>query len=696
MFDLQSVVEDLRSEMALAGIPYSGPIEATGKLIRFSADGEKGMASWYVLYTDGVVPAGAFGCWRRGISLDYKYTNGNGNLSKEELAEIRAKMERAKNDRRSAEEKRISEAKSRASQILSSCVPATIDHPYLRAKRVGSFGEIRVASGDFVVSQDWILPIAGCLVVPIRDIEGTLHTLEFIAPDKRFGKEGNKRNKELLFGGDPKAHFYPLADSGSGPVVLCEGYATGASIHEATGWAVYCARNAGNLQPVAAVLRKKFPNRLIIVAADNDRFTTKPDGSPWNPGLDAANAAARSIKAAVVIPEFDENDLSSTDFNDLALKRGLSAVSSILFSICPLSFLAPDSILSLNLPPEKVILGNKVISAGNLCSILAPGGIGKSTLVLQLSAACCAMLDKFLAWDIHPSAYSLRWLIIQAENSIYRVRADLEKVRKLLTEPQWFRFQEQVQILVPLSEKDSMLDLDNPDNLHRLRQSIELFQPDVIVFDALYNFSLRELSKGGEMNAAVSSCMRLAKHQNPNRTPIVTHHALPGSGGALRAVGYERASYGRDSKVLHQLCRSVINIVPVSEESNNQLLVSCGKNNDAPEFHPFVINRNPDTGWFECDSSVSVTDVLESVKKRRPGSSPKKKSKKIDPEKIAALLSKESLEIKQWFALARTKFNISRGSFYEIKDALVEKGVVIESKINEKWCLTNSSQLDLS
>ena len=73
--------------------------------------------------------------------------------------------------------------------------------------------------------------------------------------------------------------------------MICEGYATGASIHEATGHAVICAMNSGNLSEVAKAARELWPQREIIVAADDDQFT---DG---NPGLTKATAAARSIGA---------------------------------------------------------------------------------------------------------------------------------------------------------------------------------------------------------------------------------------------------------------------------------------------------------------------------------------------------------------------------------------------------------------
>ena len=102
--------------------------------------------------------------------------------------------------------------------------------------------------------------------------------------------------------------------------MICEGYATGASIHEATGHAVICAMNSGNLSEVAKSARELWPQREIIIAADNDQLT---DG---NPGLTKATAAAKSNAARLAVPQFNDNASKPTDFNDLAIAESLDVV----------------------------------------------------------------------------------------------------------------------------------------------------------------------------------------------------------------------------------------------------------------------------------------------------------------------------------------------------------------------------------
>jgi putative DNA primase/helicase len=117
----------------------------------------------------------------------------------------------------------------------------------------------------------------------------------------------------------------------TGKLIVCEGYATGASIHEATGHAVAVAFNAGNLSAVALALRAKYPKLQIIIAADDDSQT---DG---NPGMTEARAAALAVSGLVAVPDFGQNRPDkATDFNDLHQIAGLDAVQRCINSATPL------------------------------------------------------------------------------------------------------------------------------------------------------------------------------------------------------------------------------------------------------------------------------------------------------------------------------------------------------------------------
>jgi phage/plasmid primase-like uncharacterized protein len=107
---------------------------------------------------------------------------------------------------------------------------------------------------------------------------GDIHSLQFIGPD------GGKR---FLTGGRVTGCYFSIGNpKGAAALCIAEGFATGATIHEATGYPVAVAFNAGNLGAVAKTLRGKFPALLLILCGDVDRSGT---------GQKAATEAAQSV-----------------------------------------------------------------------------------------------------------------------------------------------------------------------------------------------------------------------------------------------------------------------------------------------------------------------------------------------------------------------------------------------------------------
>lgn len=280
--------------MRAAGLDYAGPIHADGKLHRFKAAGDTARNSWYCL-NGGPPAAGVFGCWKRGFKENWH--GGKSDLSQAQWDTVRRQWRDAEAVRENAEAKRQADARRLADWIIHRAKPADPAHSYLAAKAVKPFGQL--------------LEYRRALALPLRDADGTLHSLQFISPD------GTKR---FLAGGRIAACFFALADKPDGPLVIAEGYATAASIFEATGFATVAAMNCGNLPAVAGALRAKWPAREFILAADNDQWT------PGNPGLDKATAAAKATGAKLAVPQFPDTASKPTDFNDLARIEGRAEV----------------------------------------------------------------------------------------------------------------------------------------------------------------------------------------------------------------------------------------------------------------------------------------------------------------------------------------------------------------------------------
>jgi putative DNA primase/helicase len=284
---------DFHAALANAGLVFDGEIIADGKLHRFKAAGDHAKNSWYVLNGDSPA-AGAFGCWKRAIKETW--CERNGNLSETERQEMRRRWEKAEIERQQTETQRQIKAAKTAAWIFSRA-KAVQSHPYLELKNIKNLGGVR--------------EYRGALALPVRDANGEIHSLQFIGPD------GSKR---FLSGGRIAGCFFTLTDKPDGPLAICEGYATGASIREATGYAVVCSLNCGNLLALSKAMREKFPAREIIICADNDQFTG------GNPGVTKAAEAAKTIQAKLATPQFTDMSTKPTDFNDLTTLAGVAEV----------------------------------------------------------------------------------------------------------------------------------------------------------------------------------------------------------------------------------------------------------------------------------------------------------------------------------------------------------------------------------
>ena len=104
-------------------------------------------------------------------------------------------------------------------------------------------------------------------------------------------------------------------------IAICEGFATAASVREATGLSTMSCFTCGNLLPVAQAVRERLPNAVIVLCADDDAATR------GNPGLSKARAAAEAVGGIVVAPDFGPSrPEGATDFNDLHCAVGLQEV----------------------------------------------------------------------------------------------------------------------------------------------------------------------------------------------------------------------------------------------------------------------------------------------------------------------------------------------------------------------------------
>ena len=111
------------------------------------------------------------------------------------------------------------------------------------------------------------------------------------------------------------------------PVIIAEGYATAATIHQATGLPVIAAFNAGNIAPVAQVYRDRHPERTVIIAGDNDHQKE----ADHNVGRRKAEEAAVSVGGYTLLPDFAADD-RGTDWNDYQRTNGVEATTQAIMT----------------------------------------------------------------------------------------------------------------------------------------------------------------------------------------------------------------------------------------------------------------------------------------------------------------------------------------------------------------------------
>jgi putative DNA primase/helicase len=339
-------------------------------LHRFDVERKGDKAGWYVFYP-GDIAAGSFGNWKTDLKENW-CSKSVQNLTWDQRQAYTEKQQKAKAVRKCQEKENQASAKVKANKIWQES--AIIDgqgHQYLKDKGIQPHHGRLSKDGD--------------LVVPQIDEHGEIWALQFIKPDgkKKFQPLGRRDGVYFeILGGD---HIY-----------LCEGYSTGASIHEATGATVICAFNSGSLPKVAKVIKGKYHNRSFSIAADNDQFKAK------NVGIEKANEAAKILHGApVVFPSFSDLREKPTDFNDLAKLEGLNAVTIQLGQIGKKIVFPPLSQEATKLkgrvqqrPKPKEFLwncwGNGFLPKGVVGVIAATGGTGKTFVLLALGLMTAA------------------------------------------------------------------------------------------------------------------------------------------------------------------------------------------------------------------------------------------------------------------------------------------------------------------
>ena len=277
-------------------------MDGNWRRVQVEGDRKDQKSGSYKGFIDGV-PSGLIMNYKTGNKA-HKWVSTGNELTESQLIELKREAGIRAQKQFEAMVEKHRETGKRAYGMWAHGVEVNQEHPYLQKKQIGADG-MKMIEGKQT------------LMVPMQDIKGHIWSMQFIDEEgnKRFMKEGRKQGLFHKFGDpDQDKQLY-----------IAEGVATAATIHHATGKPVLAAFDSGNLLPVAEAVRRQYPDTAIVIAADNDHN----HAFGKNIGMLKAKEAAKAVAAAIVVPKFTdaEKEKGLTDFNDLAVERGLASLA---------------------------------------------------------------------------------------------------------------------------------------------------------------------------------------------------------------------------------------------------------------------------------------------------------------------------------------------------------------------------------
>ena len=135
-----------------------------------------------------------------------------------------------------------------------------------------------------------------CLLVPMYSPQGKLVNLQ------RIYRKGDEFKKYFLKDARVVGCYFRMkaTEKDDGTICVGTGFATCASINEASGHETYVAFTDANLLAVARMVREDNPDARIVICGDDDWKLVKKLG--YNPGMVAAEKAARAVDGYVALP----------------------------------------------------------------------------------------------------------------------------------------------------------------------------------------------------------------------------------------------------------------------------------------------------------------------------------------------------------------------------------------------------------
>ncbi|UOF77233.1 regulatory protein repA [Caudoviricetes sp.] len=540
--------EQLSLEMQKHGISPD-EIIIDGEIHRF---GDK-LSGWYIAFPD-TVPSGRFGDWRLDIDIGWRATP-NRPLSplEEQLAEQR--KEEAQKARDIARAIKAEDVAKKCLEIFGHLKIAD-SHEYLITKNVPSY--------NCRINQH------GQLTLPVFDESGNILSLQYIHKDgtKRFHPNSSPRGGFWYMGSD-KSQVY-----------IAEGYATAASIHEATGKMVFIAYSAYNLHTVAGIVRGKLGStQKITVVADNDAIGAS---------MKYANIAAEKYGCSVIKPPFgDANDYAQTHNLKELLEPSQAKEES---------WLTPALSLCSEFKPIKWLI-KKVIPKESLIMVYGPSGAGKTFCVLDMAMSIASGRKDWFGLKVNQG------------NVVYLAGEGHAGLRQRVAA--WNQTYQPKELGMFVSKGGC--DLNTSTGLQKIVQSLDEIKttPDLIIVDTLHRFLLGDENSAQDTKTLLDACSALTKHYRCS--VMLVHHVGVADTAQLRPRGSSSWWGALDSAVC---------LVAAKEEGNipMQMIQLKAKDDECVAPRSAGLQVVPINGWIDDDGDQVTSCIL--VPKTPPATTP--------------------------------------------------------------------------
>jgi putative DNA primase/helicase len=304
-----------------------------GKIHRFDRDGKKNAWFWGVQLhaTKSGQPyiIAKVGDWKTDEEFDFR---SNVAFNREDKKIIASRIKEAQEKAEAAKSALHADAAEIAGAIFAGARYTELTD-YCKKKQIAELYGARVTNQAAIDHQTGRKSRPGAaservLVVPMRDSNGKLWGLQQIHDSgSKYFITGQR--KQGCFHVIPEDADLNAADT----LYICEGFATAASVYQATQGTVIVAFDAGNLLSVCEALRKDHQDKPIILAGDDDVWSRKQDGTPYNAGREKGVEAATAVLGRAVFPKFRTDDNRPTDWNDLLVREGIDEVKKQLLEV---------------------------------------------------------------------------------------------------------------------------------------------------------------------------------------------------------------------------------------------------------------------------------------------------------------------------------------------------------------------------